>query len=291
MTPINTIEKFHQFLNSLDNVSVDTDNLNCHIYLGNSIIARGKRVSNDANQYEIFDSQQPGKHNQIEEFFFTENKIFYRGSYELLIASGDINEFIEYLFDKYPSMEPLEYLAEKQSNELGYNIRQLTEKIIELRIENNKTKEELIKNVTELYKTQTRNKKYEDEIQELKNTAAEKEKLIIPAFQYFVKELSCVSLSQYNSICTYEKKHPEAMNNKTICVYENDLVVSFSFNPLIYINFQDKDLVGLPITEVSSERIVVLFDKKGDQVFNLNFTLFNKRFELDWETFKQLQFR
>jgi len=291
MFHIDTIEKFCQFLNSIENVSVKIDDLQCDIYISNSIVARGKAISNDVNEYEIEELLKHNEHTQIEQFFYIKNKIFSSDSKnKLIFPSGNISEFIGYLFNKYPDIEPIEYLIQKQSNELNNTIIQLNSIVLQLRIENNKINEDLLKVNSELYESNRVNKQLEEKIAELLRTAAKKEKLIIPTAQYFVKELNCISLDQYNSICNYENKHHEGMNNKTVCVYEKDSIVSLSFNPSIYNEYLGLDLVGIvfPLT-VSSEKTLILFDKKGECIENLKIETLKKIFELDWDVFKKIE--
>lgn len=290
MNQINTIEKFHQFLNSIENVSVKINELECEIYISNSLIAKGKAIAIDTNPFEIPELLQTSEHTTIENFFFNEKKIFYPDSHlELETPSGNINRFIEHIFSKYPSIEPLEYSIAEQSNELNYTINQLTSVVLELRIANYNNKQDLIQKNSELYEIKTKIKEYEDKVQQLLNSADKKEKLILPAIQFFVKNLDCISSRQHKSICSFENTHFEEMNNKTVCVYEQDSLVSFSFNPTVYINYQDKDLAGIPITDVSSERKFVLFDKKGNRIVASSIEGLKIKFELDWDTFKNLE--
>lgn len=290
MIQINTIDKFHKYLNSIENVSLRIDKLDCEIYISNSLIAKGKAISIDTKPFEIPELLETSVHTTIEKFFFNEKKIFYSNSHlQINTPSGNINEFLEYLFYKYPSIEPLEYSIEKQSNELNYTINQLTSVVLELRIANYNTKQDLIKKSSELYESITANKSLEAKIEQILRTSSNKDKFITPVIQYFVKELNCISSSQYNSICSFENIHFEEMNNKTVCVYEQDSLVCFSFNPTVYIDYQDKDLAGLSIPDVSSERKFILFDKKGDRIVASNIEGLNIKFELDWDTFKKLE--
>lgn len=292
MNQINTIEKFHQFLNSIENVSVKINELECEIYISNSLIAKGKAIAIDTNPFEISELLQSSEHTTIENFFFNEKKIFYSDSrLEIEMPSGNINRFIEHIFYKYPSIEPLEYSIAEQSNELNYTISQLTSDLLELRIANNNNKQDLIQKNSELYEIKTKIKEYEDKVQQLLNSADKKEKLIVPAIQFLVKNLDCISSRQHKSICEYEQAHQDKITNKTVFFYENDSMVAFSFNQLIYHEYRGLDLVGLEMPpEISPKRTFIIFDSNGMQIDKLDFETFNKKFELDWESFKQIQF-
>jgi hypothetical protein len=52
------------------------------------------------------------------------------------------------------------------------------------------------------------------------------------------------------------------------------------------------DLVGIEMPKtVSSKQTSIFFDSHGKQIENLDFSKFEKKFEIEWETFKQLDFQ
>ena len=113
-----------------------------------------------------------------------------------------------------------------------------------------------------------------------------KSKVILNSYNFIAETHNLITREQAQSILNFVDKSQTKLHYKFILTYKNCQTIRFSFREEVELVTNDKDLVGLDLTEISRIEKTVYFDPNGTIQENIDSNI--KGLLLDWDSFQSL---